>query len=98
MKLKDLHDTVKDNYENGKYDQQIESGKYYEKPSKQKETERVFYGLAPVSLILLIVTTDRQLQISNWLRGILLILFFISAIGIIYTLVRLEKLKKEERK
>ncbi|WP_094509436.1 hypothetical protein [Limosilactobacillus reuteri] len=28
---KDLHDTVKDNYENGKYDQQIESGKYYEK-------------------------------------------------------------------
>lgn len=98
MKLKALHDTVKDNYENGKYDQQIESGMHYEKPSKRKEAERVFYGLAPVSLILLIVTIDRQLQIGNWLRWIILVLFIISAIGVIYTSVRLTCLKKEERK
>lgn len=97
MKLKGLHDIVKDNYENGEYDLQIESAKHYEKPSKQKETERVFYGLAPVSLILLIVTIDRQLQISNWLRWILLIFFLISAIGIIYTSVRLKHLKKEHK-
>ncbi|MFR0771603.1 hypothetical protein CK797_02860 [Limosilactobacillus pontis] len=98
MKLKALHDTVKDNYENGKYDQRIESGMHYEKPSKRKEAERVFYGLAPVSLILLIVTIDRQLQIGNWLRWIILVLFIISAIGVIYTSVRLTCLKNEERK
>lgn len=95
MKVNDFHDMVKENYENGKYDQQIKSGMHYQKSSKLKETERVFYGLIPVSLILLVVTIDRQLQISSWLRWLLLILFIISALGVIYTSVRLEQLKKK---
>lgn len=97
MKMHDLHDQVKDNYEAGNYDG-ADKASYYTAPDEITKNKRILHVVEPVSLILLALSIYRGLHISNWLRWVILILFVCNAIAVIYFSLKVNQAEKESRK
>ncbi len=94
MKMKELHDQVKENYEDGNYADPKEAS-YYTAPDEITKNKRILHVIEPVSLILLILSIYRGLHISNWIRWVILILFICNALAVIYFSLKINQAEKD---
>lgn len=97
MKIKDIHDQVKQNYEEGNY-ANSQDASYYSAPDEITKNKRILHVLEPVSLILLVLTIYRGLHISNWLRWVILILFICNALAVIYFSVKINQAAQNNKR
>ncbi|KRL27818.1 hypothetical protein FD27_GL000559 [Limosilactobacillus frumenti DSM 13145] len=96
MKINDLHNQVKENYENGNYTDSKDTS-YYTAPDEITKNKRILRVIEPVSLILLILSIYRGLHISNWIRWVILILFICNALAVIYFSVKVIQSEKNSK-
>lgn len=94
-----LHDEIKKKYEQGDYDPPIKGTSYYSNPDKLGWYYQVRKRIFILWIILFIITfVPVGHLIANdiaWLYNIFVILFVLNTLGLIYSHLRILRLKKD---
>lgn len=92
-----LHDKIKQSYENGEYDQQINIATNYSNPDKLGWYQRIRKSILPVWLVLLIATfAPASYSIAHrlvWLHYLFMVLWALNTVALVYCYFKIRKLK-----
>ena len=93
-----LHDKIKQQYENGEYDQQTNTVTNYSNPDKLGWYQRTRKSILPVWIILLIATfvPASYLMVHRlvWLHYLFLVLLVLNTVALVCCYFKIRKLKK----
>lgn len=97
MNLKDIHDQVKANYENGEYDKQINADYHYvsNNPDKISWYYQIRKQLFSVLIILFIATAYSLVRRLIWLRYIFIALFLLNIAALLFICFKIKKCKND---
>lgn len=95
MKLKDIHDQVKNNYENGKYDNAGDTHRAYNQ--QQTNILRRIYPVWIVLLLLTLIPTDTLVSFHlGWLHLVFRIFWMLNTIVVASFLIRDSLMKRKK--
>lgn len=92
MKLKTLHDTIKEKYENGDYNNSTEVKQL--KSNKEKQYEQMLGSTMSVTALFLILLCTEFPERYAWLEWILIFLTIANGLACIFSAVKLSQIKK----
>lgn len=101
MNLKDIHDQVKANYENGEYDKQINADYHYNfhyvsnNPDKISWYYQIRRQLFSVLIILFVATAYSLVRRLIWLRYISIALFLLNIAALLFICFKIKKCKND---
>lgn len=97
MKLKDIHDQVKTNYENGKYDNASDAHQSYNQNQHQTNILRRVYPVWFFLLLLTLIPTDILVSFHlGWLHLVFRIFLMINTIAVAYFLIKDSLMKRKK--
>ena len=92
MKLKTLHDTIKEKYESGDYNNPTEVKQL--KSNKEKQYEQMLGSTMSVTALFLILLCTEIPERYAWLEDILIFLTIANGLACIFSAVKLSQIKK----